>query len=220
MLQEDYAIVAEHELLRKVSDTENNFIERKTSLNTDGWLKTAVAFANSCPIGQPGILYVNVNDKGEVIAQNPDFDFEKLQKSISKKVKEAWPPIYFVTHILNKSGSHFVAVVVYGSALRPHFSGPAYVRIGPETRDASDEQYDELIAQRSSKVRALQKLMGKIVFWETLSPLLGSGNGTVLECNQFFVTIAGENYRRCFPIDWVTISFEPANQRYCLIVRG
>jgi hypothetical protein len=54
MLEENYAIVSEEDLLRKVSDTENNFIERKTASNTRDWLETAVAFANSCPVGQPG----------------------------------------------------------------------------------------------------------------------------------------------------------------------
>src|SRR5271170_1317027 len=115
----------------RISDTEHHFLERKTMKDTNGWLKTAVAFANSCPIGQPGILYVNVDDNGKVISQPLGYDFEKLQKSISKTVREAWPPIYFVTHILNKNGSEFVAVVIYGSPLRPHFSGPAYVRVGP-----------------------------------------------------------------------------------------
>jgi len=86
MLEENYAIVTEEDLLRKVSDTENNFIERKTAKDHDGWLKTAVAFANSCPVGQPGILYVNVDNSGEVIPQPADYDFEKLQKSISKRI--------------------------------------------------------------------------------------------------------------------------------------
>jgi hypothetical protein len=220
MLQENYVIVTDDELVRKVSDTENNFIERKTCSNTDGWLKTAVAFANSCPIGQPGILYVNVDDIGQVISQPSGYDFEKLQKSLSKKIREAWPPIHFVTHILNNSGSEFLAVVIYGSPLRPHFSGPAYVRIGPETRDASDEEYDKLIAQRSTKVRALQKLIGKTVHWESLSPNAGNANGIVVDCNQFFVTIDGGTYHRCFPVDWITISFDPSNQRYSLIVKG
>ena len=220
MLQENYVLVTEDELIRKVSDTENNFVERKTSSNTDGWLKTAVAFANSCPIGQPGILYVNVDDNGKVIFQPVGYDFEKLQKSISKCIAEAWPPIYFITHILNKNGSEFVAVVIYGSPFRPHFSGRAHVRVGPETRDASDEEYDKLIAQRSSKVRALQKLVGKTVYWESLSPAVGNANGTVVDCNQFFLTIDGGTYQRCFPVDWITISFDPSNRRYCLIAKG
>jgi predicted HTH transcriptional regulator len=151
MLEENYTIVTEEDLLRKVSDTENNFIERKTERDHHGWLKTAVAFANSCPVGQPGILYVGVDDNGMVRQQAQERNFEDLEKEISGKVANAWPPIYINTHILAKDGAQFIAVVVYGSPLRPHFSGPAYVRIGPETKDASEEQYDLLIAERSSK---------------------------------------------------------------------
>jgi predicted HTH transcriptional regulator len=95
MLQENYTLVTDDELIRKASDTENNFIERKTCSNTDDWLKAAVAFANSCPIGQPGIPYINVDDGGKVIPQPAGYDFEKLQKGIGKKIREAWPPIYF-----------------------------------------------------------------------------------------------------------------------------
>lgn len=222
MNEETNAVITEAELLSKIRDTENNFIERKTAKNSDGWLKTAVAFANSCPVGQPGILYVGVNNNGEVEAQPADFDFEKLQKSISGKIAEAWPPIYVVTHILKKNGLEFVAVVVWGSSSRPHFSGPAWVRIGPETRDASEEQYDKFIAQRSSKFRALEKLIGQVVYWHDTNYRPKQDNGMLVDCNQFYLTVKGHEYgneyERCFPIDWVTISYNPANRRAHLIV--
>jgi predicted HTH transcriptional regulator len=112
------------------------------------------------PIGQPGILYNNVEDKGEVIPDTKT-DFEKLQKTISSVINQAWPPIYFTPRILESDGQKFVTVVVFGSPLRPHFAGRAYVRVGPESRDATEEQYDDLIAQRSSKYRRLKRLEGK-----------------------------------------------------------
>lgn len=219
MLEETYTVVTEVELVSKLSDTENNFIERKTINNTDGWLKTAVAFANSCPIGQPGLLYVGVDDSGVVRKQAETFDFESLQKTISASIARAWPPIYFDTHILKKGELPFVAVVVFGSPLRPHFSGPAYVRIGPETRNASEEQYDELIAQRSSKVRALQKLIGQVIQWQSFGILQGGGPATVSDCNQFFLTVDGGTYKRWFPIDWITISFDPDKSQYVILQR-
>jgi hypothetical protein len=222
MNEETNAVVTEDELLSKISDTENNFIERKTAKNTDGWLKTAVAFANSCPIGQPGILYVGVDNNGKVEKQPENFNFEKLQKSISGKIAEAWPPIYFVSHILIKDGLEFVAVVVWGSSSRPHFSGRAFVRAGPETRDASEEEYDKLIAQRSSKIRALEKLIGQVVYWHQTNYRPKENNGILVDCNQFYMTFRGHEYgneyQRCFPIDWVTISYDPANRRAHLIV--
>jgi hypothetical protein len=218
-MEETYIVVTEAELLSKLSDTENNFIERKTANDTDGWLKTAVAFANSCPVGQPGILYIGVEDSGRIKRQADNYDFEDLQKTISKNIGRAWPPIYFVSHVLKKDSLPFVAVVIFGSPQRPHFSGPAYVRVGPETRNASEQQYDELVAQRSSKVRALQKLQGQVVHWhETRHQGAAYPNGTLTECNQFYVIIESTSYQKCFPLDWVTISYEPAQKKYLLLV--
>lgn len=212
--------ISDEDLISKTTDTENNFIERKTTSDTDGWLKTAVAFANSCPAGFPGVLYIGVAKDGTIQRHKEAPNFEKLQKTISNVIDAAWPPIYFFSKTLKKSGAEFVAVVIPGSALRPHFSGSSYVRVGPETRKASEAQFDELIAQRSSKVRELQKLVGKIVYWHSLKAFPGNDNGKLVGCNQFFATIAAGQYKRCFPIDWITISFDPASERYQLIIQS
>jgi hypothetical protein len=210
----------DQDLLAKLTDTENTFIERKTVSDSKGWLKTAVAFANSCPIGYPAFLFVGVNDNGTVqVHANPP-DFERLQKEVSARISTAWPPIYHLPRALRKDGLEFLVVIVPGSALRPHFSGPAYVRVGPETREASEEQYDELIAQRSSKFRSLQKLIGKTVLWQTLSPAAGNGVAVVEACNQHWLTVGKGLERRCFSIEWITISFDPHSGYYHLIVRG
>jgi predicted HTH transcriptional regulator len=58
--------ISDDELISKVTDTENNFIERKSVSDKGAWLQTAVAFANSCPVGFPGVLYVGVNDDGTI----------------------------------------------------------------------------------------------------------------------------------------------------------
>jgi hypothetical protein len=213
--------VSANELIQKLSDTEDNFIERKLIRDHTGWLNTGVAFANSCPIGFPGVLFVGVDNNGNVERHNNPVDFERLQKSISERISDAWPPIYHYSQALKKDGAEFVAVLIPGSALRPHFAGPSYIRVGAETRKASEQQFDLLIAQRSSKVRALQQLIGKDVFWYSFeaSPFGGNGKGKILECNQFFLTITGEAYQRCFPINWIEISFEPANGLHYLIIR-
>lgn len=212
--------VSNDDLLSKLADTENSFVERKTVSDHRGWLKTAVAFANSCPIGYPGVLFVGVNNDGTIERHNPLPNFEKLQKSISERLNDAWPPIFHFSKALRKDSSEFLAVVVPGSELRPHFSGHAYVRIGPETKQASEGGYDKFIAQRSSKVRFLQNLIGKTVLWHSLSPFTGNNQGVVVECNQFFATVEGLNYKRCFPIEWVTISFDPDSQLFHLVVKS
>lgn len=213
--------VSDEDLLSKLTDIEDNFIERKTISNNRGWLISAVAFANSCPIGYPGVLFIGVNDDGTIEKQEKPPKFEDFQKSVSKRINDAWPPIFHFIKILKKEDSQFLAVVIPGSQFRPHFSGPAYVRVGPESREASEEQYDELIAQRSGKFRALQKLIGKLVYWQQFSPVAGNANGTVVDCNQFFLTVDnGEGSKRCFPLDWITISFDPANERHVLYIQG
>jgi hypothetical protein len=187
--------VSDDDLISKITDTENNFIERKTVSDTRGWLETAVAFANSSPLGYPAILFVGVDNSGLVQQHKEALNFEKLQKSVTSRINEAWPPIYHYSKTLRKDGAEFVAVVIPGSTQRPHFSGQAFVRVGPQTRQASEDEYDKLG---------------------------GHGDGTLVDCNQFFLTIriANSTTERCFPIEWTTISRDPSNRRAHLIVRG
>jgi hypothetical protein len=93
------------------------------------------------------------------------------------------------------------------------------VRVGPQTKKASEEQYGRLMAEHNSKVRELRKLIGKTVFWHSLSPFTGNADGIVVGCNQFFLTVHGSTYKRSFPIDWISISSEPDTNRYQLIVQ-
>ncbi len=55
-----------------------------------------------------------------------------------------------------------LAVLIPPSRSRPHFSGPAYVRRGSQTIEASAAMMDELVAARIDKVRVLQRLTGLI----------------------------------------------------------
>jgi hypothetical protein len=212
--------ISDEDLVAKTSDTENNFIERKTTSDSRGWLETAVAFANSCPIGFPGVLFIGVNNDGTIQRHTNPVNFESLQKTVSERISSAWPPIFILSKTLWKDGAEFLAVLVPGSELRPHFSGHSYVRVGPETKKASEKQFEELIAQRSSKVRALQKLVGQTVLWHSLSPFTGNSTGVVIECNQFYLTIQGLSYKRCFPIDWISISFDPDSKQFHLVVQN
>jgi predicted HTH transcriptional regulator len=122
--------ISDQDLLAKLTDTENTFIERKTVSDSKGWLKTAVAFANSCPVGYPGFLFVGVNDDGTIQRHGNPVNFEEKQKEVSARIRSAWPPIYHLIKTHRKDAGEFLAVIVPGSALRPHFSGPSYVRVG------------------------------------------------------------------------------------------
>ena len=210
--------LTEEELLLRFGNTEDNFVERKSISDWKDWLKTVVAFANSCPIGFPGLLFIGVNDDGTVQRLNEPVGLEKLQKSLAEKINEAWPPIYFLPKILRKEDREFLVVLVPGSPQRPHFAGQSYVRVGPETRRVSEDQFDNLILQRSSKGRELVKMIGKQIAWEMFGRQGGGAQAVVADCNQFFITLDGGSYKRCFPIDWITISFDPTNQRPHLMV--
>jgi hypothetical protein len=52
--------VSDDDLRSKLTNTEGHFIERKPVKDTRSWLHTAIAFANSCPVGFPGVLFVGV----------------------------------------------------------------------------------------------------------------------------------------------------------------
>jgi predicted HTH transcriptional regulator len=139
--------LTDDDLSRMRTDTENNFAERKTVSDKRGWLHTAVAFANSIPLDYPAVLFVGVNNDGTLENVPPDHDWEKQQKTVTSELGRAYPPIYCLAKILRDQGREFLAVIIPGSSQRPHFTGKAYVRVGPQTKEASEEQFENLIRQ-------------------------------------------------------------------------
>lgn len=213
--------VTDKELFLRLQVTEDNFVERKRFSDHREWNRTAVAFANSCPVDFPGILFIGVYDNGTVERPKDPVNLDSLQKTLAERIANAWPPIYFLPKVLRKDGVEFLAVLIPGSPLRPHFAGHSYVRIGSETRKASEEQFDALIVQRNSKARAIQQMIGQLISWEMIGKtgnILGSAQGRVVDCNQFYMTIDGGAYKRCFPLKWVSISYDPANNQHHVIV--
>jgi hypothetical protein len=86
-------IPTDDELRMRIRNFEDSFVERKTLGDSKDWLKTAVAFANSAPVGFPAILYLGVRDDGTPEPQAFDSNLEDLQQSFSKKLKPAYPRI-------------------------------------------------------------------------------------------------------------------------------
>ena len=186
------AQLKDDELLLRLRDSEDNFVERKTANDKGGWLKTAVAFANSVPIGYPSVLFVGVSDKGEVQLP-PDTNLESLQKTVSDSLKAAYPPLYYLPKVLTADLKPFLAVIIPGSPDRPHFAGKSYVRVGPETREASEEQFESLVAQRQSKVYEISKWLNRTIILEHRQGFghniqVGGTTATLLRCNAFYVT--------------------------------
>lgn len=211
--------ITDEDLFLKLGNTEDNFVERKRFSDHKEWTRTVVAFANSCPIGFPGILFIGAYDNGAVEQPRDPVNLDSLQKKLAERLGEAWPPIYYLPKVLRRDGQEVLAVLVPGSSQRPHFAGHSFVRVGSETKKASEEQFANLIVQRSSKARELQKMIGKPITWEMVGGRKGNAQAVLLDCNQFFITADGGTYKVCWPLEWVTISYDPANQRHHLVIQ-
>jgi predicted HTH transcriptional regulator len=59
-------MLSDQELFLRLSNFEDYFVERKSKGDTRDITKTAVAFANSAPIGYPAVLFVGVKDDGTI----------------------------------------------------------------------------------------------------------------------------------------------------------
>jgi len=189
-------------LTQRLLNKEDGFTERKPeSAGKADFKKTLVAFANSVPEDMTAILYIGVADTGELLGvSNPD----SLQKSIRKICEQdCYPSIKFQSQVINSEGKDILAVIIPFSSNRPHFAGPAYIRLGSESVVASEEIFHELIDSRTSKVRKILDWKGKIVTVEAHGKPLGSTKYPtdrryrggihetheceILECNSHYV---------------------------------
>src|SRR5882762_1659992 len=173
--------LTDQDILLKLSAFEDAFVERKTAGDSKDWLKTVVAFANSAPVGDPAILFIGVRNNGDI---EEGTNLDSLQRTLSEKLALAYPPIFYLSKVLQKNDKQFLAVIVSGSENRPHFAGPAYVREGSKSVTSSDKQFDALIAERSSKVREILK-------WKTKVATIRSSITKNLEVVHVFGTTSG-----------------------------
>jgi len=216
MSEEISVHLSDDDLLSRLENTEDNFVERKRFSDDREWLRTVVAFANSCPIGYPGVLFIGVYDNGIVEQPRNPINLDSLQKTLTERISEAWPPIYFLPKILRKDAQQLLAVLVPGSPLRPHFAGQSYVRVGSETRKASESQYEELLAQRQSKSFEILKWKDKDITVErTYSGRTGRypSVAKVAGCNAFYVTLLQGNDPISYALTKVEISYDDKERR-------
>ncbi len=202
-------------------NTENNFVERKTVRDKGGWLRTAVGFANSAPVDYPAVLFVGVNDDGTLENVPPAHDWETQQKTVTEQLSRAYPPLYVLPKIIrDEQGQEFLAVIAPGSPQRPHFTGKAYIRVGPETKEASEKQFDILIAQRQSKPYEILGWKGKQITVDYIHPeraILSLGRVqstevlTVISCTSFYVTLQRGASEVSVALDRIGISFDTEN---------
>jgi hypothetical protein len=217
-------LISDDALLARVRLAEDNFTERKTFANSkEEWLRTVVAFANSIPIGYPGVLFIGVKDDRSA-ESSADRNLEKAQKTFSEVVNKVYPRPYIHQRVLQYEGHEILAVIVPGSPNRPHFAGPAYVRIGPETTDrATEEQFNALIAERSSKACEIRRWVGKRV---TLTTGRNTRSAYIRHCNQHYLTFNdvesdwNKDLYRSMPLERVELSYDHKNNCLHVIVQN
>jgi len=213
------------DLLNRLKDPEDQFTERKLEgAGAQEFPKTLVAFANSVPEGKTALLFIGVSDRGAVEGIG---NADSLQKTIREICeRRCYPPIVPHMEVISAEGKQVLAVQIGHSENRPHFAGPAFVRIGSESVIASAAQFEELIATRNSKVREILKWKGHIVSVvrprqprpPNMLPLLGNRQSyecTIQGCTQHFVTWLRVNDSRyeSEPLEYITISRDEAMHR-------
>lgn len=212
--------LSDADILGRLTTFEDAFVERKSTNDAGDVLKTAVAFANSTPIGYPAILFYGVTDKGEPEGKA---SLERLQRTISDKLADAYPTIYYLTKVFEKDGKQFLAVIIPGSETRPHFAGQSYRREGSKTVEASQEHFERMIAERNSSVREILKWKGSQITFvfpsftyyvsgEPRTSAQETCSAYVNDCNQYFVRLQVHRYDRtipmAFPLSKIDVSFD------------
>jgi len=220
------------ELLERLRDHEDNFVERKSDgLSPADIRKAASAFANTVE-GRSAILFIGVHDKTcEILGVR---DTDQIQKKVRAACQEnCYPPITYTSNVLTCDGKSVVAVVIPPSSGKPHFTGPAFVRVGSESVKASQEQLDELVLNRIDKCREILRYKRTgLISVRGVGYRLGSNKPvadvhfvqqadcTVRTCTAHLVTLEaldGKIFSE--PLDRIEISYDTERARPMLIVR-
>jgi len=149
-------------------------------------------------------------------------NLDELQRTFSDQISAAFPPIYTMPRAVASPTGTVLAVIVPGSSAAPHFAGKSYVRTGSQTLEASEPQFEELLAKRSSKAHEILKWKGRQVSVRKmrperevtrLGPYQSENVATIIECNQFWVTLQEPQSVNSLPLERVRLSFDhPMNR--------
>jgi predicted HTH transcriptional regulator len=228
IVQYNPVMLTDADLLQRLTNVEDATVERKVASDLRDVVKAAVAFSNSLPAGDPGIIYYGVRNNGEPegIADN---GIESHLKKLSGELSNIYPPI--LPQLLARKtadGLNFIAVVVSGSENRPHFAGKSYLRDGTRTVDASGDHVNILIDRRGSKTNEILKSIGRRVTAVYLQvedvrrygPIRATKVPLLDYCNQFFVILRhdDENPIRIESIPLRRVEISHDNERGCLLL--
>lgn len=203
------SVLSEPELLDRLVQSEDPWVERKQSFNEHEVRRTIVAFANTVPEDQVAVLFLGAHNRGE---HKGLADADDAQKKVDGALGRCYPPISYQPKVLvvdvAGTSKEILAIMVPFSTNRPHFSGPAYIRRGSETIEASPEVFRDLIASQNDKARRILGFKAKPVrlrvrcesgFWHEM-------DATVDSCDAHSVTLRdGISVFRSFPLARVEI---------------
>ncbi|MDA2918143.1 ATP-binding protein [Desulfobacterota bacterium AH_259_B03_O07] len=223
------------DLTQRLLNKEDGFTERKPEgAGTADFKKTLVSFANSVPEDGTAVLFIGVSDDIEKSrgVSNPD----SLQKKIRGICeKDCYPPIKFQCQVIPYEDKNLLAVIIPFSSNRPHFAGPAYIRLGSESVVASEEIFQQLIDSRTSRVAKIIQWRGKIVTVEAHGKVLGNTRYIderyrggirkkheceVLECNNHYVRMKdiSSGNQLSEPLSNVKVNYDVERDRLMLVV--
>ncbi|CDN61915.1 ATP-binding protein [Burkholderia cenocepacia] len=227
-------MMTDGELRKRLVDHEDQQVERKSEGVRPAELRqTLSAFANTLQRSDVGILFIGVADKNGAITGVANSD--SLQKRVREAAGDCFPPIRcYESHAFTVDDKTVVAVVVSASNERPHFTGPAYVRVGSESVNASAEQFDELIASRNEKAGAILRMRDQPITVDAIgrrfdSPMPAPGaryqsEGRVGGCDAHSVRLTvyaagAPAWAISEPLERISISHDERLHRPMLILR-
>lgn len=141
-----------------------NFNTELKEVLTSELKKEVVAFANTCD----GIIYIGINDKGEVIGvENSDDVIERASASIRNAIKPD-VTMYVTLNIEDIENKKVVVIKVQRGASRPYYIGEkglkpsgVYIRQGNSSIPASEEYIRQMIKETDGdsfeKLRSLNQ---------------------------------------------------------------
>jgi hypothetical protein len=226
-----------------VWQAEDSLREKKVESDLKDLLKTMVAFANSVAPDDTAKIFIGEKDDGTVQGVT---NAENIQNRVEKEAAKIYPNIYYRTEVYEREGKQCVCVDIERNGLAPHFGGPAWVRTGSKTVEATDDLYQQMIDQRQSKISVLLRWLNKEITVEgtqqptnlTVSPgslrmthpeqewSVGRHQAILKLVNAHWVTFGVQSNQRSprtdksEPIEKLLLSWDDEKQRLKVVVKN
>lgn len=139
-----------------LSDLESDRVERTISTNnTDKFGQAICAFANDLPNhGQPGYLFVGVNDNGTVSGLTVTDELLKNLGAIRSDGNILPQPALNVTKVSFAEGDIAVVEVLPSDLPPVRYKGRVFIRVGPRKAFANEQEERILTERRVAKARS------------------------------------------------------------------